>query len=153
MSSTFSQRSSCEDFNSVHWQLYETADSKFTNLLIRIPVIAVLGKWWFRCLVYFSQLRRATTEYDSYDHNYAQPILKVEEGDVLSDKIYSRLLYPPQIHSMTSIVYRPPPESSASLRSQRPMYFNTTCSFCMEKFERGAPVTRLPCNHLFHFEE
>ncbi len=80
-------------------------------------------------------------------------ILKVEEGDVLSDKIYSRLLYPPQIHSMTSIVYRPPPESSASLRSQRPMYFNTTCSFCMEKFERGAPVTRLPCNHLFHFEE
>ena len=68
-------------------------------------------------------------------------ILKVEEGEVLSNKIYSRLLYPPQIHSITSIVYRP---ISA--------YFNTTCSFCLGKFERHTPVARLPCNHLFHFE-
>ena len=69
-------------------------------------------------------------------------ILKVGEGEILSNKISSHLLYPPQIHSITSIVYRP---SST--------YFNTTCSFCIEKFEIYTPVTRLPCNHLFRFEE
>ena len=70
-------------------------------------------------------------------------ILKIEEGEILSDKIYSSLLYPPQIHSIKPIV---PRQGFGT-------YFNTTCSFCLEKFERGISVTRLPCNHLFHFEE
>ncbi len=70
-------------------------------------------------------------------------ILKVEEGDILSDKIYSHCLYPPQIHSMSPVVYRRPP----------PANFNTSCSFCMENFEPGSSVIRLPCNHIFHPEE
>jgi len=70
-------------------------------------------------------------------------ILKVEEGDILSDKIYSHFLYPPQIHSMSTVVYRRP----------SPTHFNTTCAFCMEKFELGSSVIRLPCNHIFHPEE
>ena len=69
-------------------------------------------------------------------------ILKVHENDILPDKIHSRLLYPPLIQNLTQTHYPPPSP-----------HFNTTCSFCMEKFERGSPVTCLPCNHLFHFEE
>ena len=67
-------------------------------------------------------------------------ILKMEEGDVLSDKINSRLLYPPQIPRNSSILYH----------TITTLSYNQICSFCMDHFERCALVGRLPCNHVFH---
>ena len=59
-------------------------------------------------------------------------IFQMKEGDVLPDKIYSRLLYLPRYSSILS--------SS----------FNKICFFGMEKFERNTLAVRLPCNHVFH---
>ena len=68
-------------------------------------------------------------------------IFLMKEGDVLPDKIYSRLLYPPQRLCLSSILFHPTLQSSA---------FNKICSFCMEKIEINTLVVRLPCNHVFH---
>ena len=69
-------------------------------------------------------------------------IVKLREGEILPNKICSRLMYPPQIHSIAPFEYR-----------TRPDPYNTTCSFCIETFEISAPVAQLPCKHLFHFKE
>jgi len=70
-------------------------------------------------------------------------ILKMEEGDVLADKIDSRLRY-----------------FSPITRNYSPLYyttgtvlFNQLCSFCMEPFERYTLMGRFPCNYVFHSTE
>jgi len=72
-------------------------------------------------------------------------ILKMEEGDVLSDKIDGRVHYSSQIPRNYSPLYY--------TYTIGTVLFNQLCSFCMEPFERYTLMGRFPCNYVSHSTE
>ena len=63
-------------------------------------------------------------------------IFKMEEGDVLADKLESQLLGAPRVALNLSPLYH---------TMGNPLWF-----FCMDTFERYNLLVRAPCNHVFH---
>ena len=106
------------------------------------------------------QVAKKCLEHKNANRRFNMPqyhILKMEEGDVLSDKIYSlgvntrislingRVHYPFQIPRNYSPLYH--------TYTMGTVLFNQLCSFCMEPFERYTLMGQFPCNYVPHSTE